>query len=93
MHHLWHLELRPVTARMDAGSSSAEYVTHQFLRYIEDLMNNASITGSTPVKALSVVEHFSSALSSRQSELSTAKVIEGCIIISVLDVFFYTFVF
>ena len=77
MHHLLHhyIELQPVIARSDAGLSSAEYVTHQFLRYIEELMIRASATGSTPVTASSVVEHFTSALSSRQSELSAAKVI------------------
>lgn len=69
--------MQPVTARSDAGSSSAEYVTHQFLRYIEELMIGASAAGLTSVTTSSVIEHFTSALSSRQSELSAAKVING----------------
>ena len=68
--------MQPATAR-DAGSSSAECVTHQFLCYIEELMTGASAAGLTNVTASSVIEHFTSALSSRQSELSAAKVIKG----------------
>ena len=63
--------LQPVSARNDAGLSSAEHVAHQFLRYIEELMVGAS----TPVVASSVVGHFASALSSRQSQLSASKVL------------------
>lgn len=64
-----------MTFRVDAGASSAEHVAHQFLRYIEELMTTALSAGSSPVTALSVIEHFTSALSSRQTELSS-KVIE-----------------
>ena len=55
----------------DAGLGSAEYTAHQFLRYVEESVTGASSTGITPS---SVIEHLTSALSSRQTELS-AKVI------------------
>ena len=66
--------LQPVTSRTDAGISSAEHIAHQFLRYVEELVTTASAAGSTPVTPSSVIEHFTSTLHSRQSEVS-AKVI------------------
>ena len=62
---------QPITLWSDAGLGSAEYTAHQLLRYVEESVIGVLSVGITPS---SVIEHFTSALSSRQTELS-AKVI------------------
>ena len=65
------LAAQPMAPWNGTGLGSAEYTAHQFLRYIEESVTRASPAGITPS---SVIEHFTSMLSSRQTELS-AKVI------------------
>lgn len=67
------LAVHPAAAatRVDPWSSSAEHVAQQFLKYIEELMGGTLSAGPT---APSIIRDLTSALSSRQSELS-AKVI------------------